>query len=75
MNPFTHDVESTDLSGEEASAFAHLVQFACYTDTQSQLSCFLSMIMRPQAASVMNFVDRQAGRMWRQALRVLASPA
>jgi tRNA U38,U39,U40 pseudouridine synthase TruA len=65
MRPFTYDVESTDLTDEEVSAFAHLVQFTCHRDFQHDLSTWLSKVARKLPSSVCDYTARQVQEMWR----------
>jgi hypothetical protein len=70
MKPYTYDVESVELTSEECSEFATLVQFACHQPGQRQLSSWLSHIVRPVPSSVQDYAQRQARIMWRTELRV-----
>lgn len=70
MEGYTHDAESVVLSADELAAYGEIVRHACMPEAQNNLSCFLSLIGRPQGTSVLDFVSRQAGRMWRTELRV-----
>ena len=65
MRPYTYDVESTDLTDEEVSAYAHLVKFACHPDYQHDLSTWLSKVARELPASVIEYTARQVETMWR----------
>ena len=70
MRAFTHDVESTELTPGEISAYALLVRSACYPDLQAMMSAWLSEMTQPQIVSVCDYAGRQVERMWRAESRM-----
>lgn len=70
MEEFVHDFESVELTDEELATFGEFVRYSCVPDLQNRVSCFLSLISRPQGISVLDFVSRQVAAMWRSELRV-----
>lgn len=73
MAPFTNDVESVELTSEEHASFARLVGYLCHQTEQHQISLALSQMARPQGNGVQDYLQRQARRMWRTEVRLLAS--
>lgn len=71
MRPFTYDVESVELTSEEAAGYAHLVGLLCHKDAQHTLTEVLARVNRPQTLSVQEYIQRQARRMWRTEVRLL----
>lgn len=72
MEEFRYDLESTELTDGELASFCEIVLYACLPESQNRVSCFLSLIGRPQGISVLDFVSRQVEKMWRTDIRVLA---
>lgn len=70
MEGFRYDLESVDLETHELVAFSEIVRYSCMPESQNRISCFLSLIERPQGTSVLDFVARQVAGMWRSELRV-----
>ena len=68
MPRFTHDMESTELTAAECTAYAELVQYACHRGDQYRVSAWLSCIGIPQPPGVCDFAQRQARKMWRTAV-------
>lgn len=70
MIPYTYDVESVELTDEEAAMFGHVVGYVCHKDAQHDLAGVLSRINRPQSYSVQDYIHKQARRMWRTEARL-----
>jgi hypothetical protein len=70
MTRFTHDVETTELSAAECSAYASLVGGLANRPEQRRLSAYLSAVTRPQQGYVLTLAEGEAHRMWRDEARL-----
>lgn len=68
MKKFTYDVESMQLTDDEAAKFAHLAQELCHLHFQHKVSLILEQIQRPIPEFGCDTAQRWARKMWKTAI-------